>query len=398
MLPAWEVAALIARPGQGSMIDRFSPLAGPIRGLLVSAALWAAAPALAETLPDARVTSAAQILGGVKSDYPPHAHVAALAAWQTHRKTLAPRWDRLQRTRLSVIESWRNEVLQAEVDRCRTLLYPFSGPDFLNAYLMFPRCDTYVLFGLEPPGEVPALEGMDAKETAALLEEVRTALGDILARNYFVTRKMSEQLRTPRLTGTVPIMLTAMGLLDLRVAAIEPFDLAQVSGPHPSGRVDPARRAKGVKLTFFRPPAGKPQTLYYFALNVTDGALRANPEFLPFLEQFAPSMTFIKSASYLLHAKEFTRIRQTLLDASELVVQDDTGIPYAILVDRKFDIQLFGVYAPPIKDFPNALQEDLFAAYQQEGNVAALPFSFGYHWQKGRSGLIVARSAAKKRS
>ena len=379
-----------------------SPFAAAARAgcALAIVLLGAGVPVFAEpsVASDPRVSSAAQILGGVKSDYAPHAHVAALDAWKTHRKTLTPQWDWVRRARLSVIEKWRNEVLQAEADRCRTLLYPFSGPDFLNAYLMFPRCDTYVLFGLEPPGEVPALESMDAAETAALLEEVRVALRDVLARNYFITKKMSEQLRTPRVNGTVPIMLTAMGLLDLRVASIEPFDLAQFPGPRPSGKVDPAKRAKGVKLTFFQPPAGKPQTLYYFALNVTDGALRANPEFLPFLRQFAPSTTFIKSASYLLHGKEFTRIRQTLLDASELVVQDDTGIPYAILVDRKFDIRLFGVYAPPIKEFPYALQEDLAAAYQQSGQVAALPFSFGYHWQKGRSGLIVARSAAKKRS
>jgi len=380
------------------MTVRVSSLSKIIRGLPVAAALWAGAPALAEppVAADARITSTAKILGGVKTDYPPLTRVEDLAAWQAHHKTLTPQWERLRRARLSVIESWRKEVLEADVDRCRTLLYPFSGPDFLNAHLMFPRCDTYVLFGLEPPGEVPALESMDAAETGALLQEVRFALRDILARNYFITKKMSEDLHTPHLNGTVPIMLTAIGLLDLRVVSIEPFDLANLPLPHPVGQVAPERRAKGVKLTFFQPPAGKLQTLYYFGLNVTNGALRANPEFLPFLKQFAPSMTFIKSASYLLHDKSFTQVRQTLLDASELVVQDDTGIPYAILVDRKFDIRLFGVYAPPIKDFPNALQEDLFAAYQQEGNVAALPFSFGYHWQKGRSGLIIARSAAKK--
>lgn len=369
-----------------------------VAGALAAAALCAGAPAIgADTVvPDTRVTSTARVLSGVGSDYPPHAHITKLEAWQKHQKTLAPRWQRLQRTRLSVIESWRDTAIPAEVERCRTLLYPFSGPDFLNAYLMFPRCNTYVLFGLEPPGEVPALEAMDPKETEALLEEIRLALRDVLARNYFITKRMSEQLRTPHLNGALPLMLTSMGLLDLRVAAVEPFDLAQLPGPHPTIKVPDERRAKGVKVTFFRPPAGKPQTLYYFSLNVTDGALRANPEFLPFLKKFTPSMTLIKSAAYLLQGKEFTRIRQTLLDASEVIVQDDTGIPYSALVDRKFEIRLYGRYAPPIKEFPYAYQEDLAAAYGQAGKVSELPFSFGYHWKVGSSGLMIARSTAKR--
>ena len=379
--------------------DTGRTLSRAARALATAAALWAGAPAMAgdTVAADARVTSTARVLGGVAPSYAPHAEIAKLAAWQKHQKTLAPRWQYLQRTRLSAIGKWRDATIPADVDRCKALLYPFGGPDFLNAYVMFPRCDTYVLFGLEPPGEVPALEALDPKETEALLEEVRLALRDVLARNYFITKRMSEQLRTQHLNGALPLMLTAMGLLDLRVAAVEPVDLASLPGPHPSGKVADARRGKGVKVTFFQPPAGKPQTLYYFSLNVTDGALRANPEFLPFLKHFAPSITFIKSAAYLLRGTEFSRIRQTLLDTSEVVIQDDTGIPYGVLVERKFEVSLYGRYAPPIKEFPYAYQEDLAAAYAQAGGkVAELPFSFGYHWKVGSSGLIIARSPAKR--
>jgi len=320
----------------------------------------------------------------------------SLGAWKTHRKELAPRWAQLQRQRLSVIERWRDDVLREDLERCRTLLYPFSGPDFLNAYLWFPHCDSYVLFGLEPPGEVPAFERMSHEDTAALLEDVRASLRDILARNYFITRNMSEQLRTPRLTGVLPLVLMSIGLFDLRVAAVQPFDLAQLPGPHPAAKVRADRRAKGVKVTFFRPPAGKPQTLYYLALNVTDKALRANPEFLPFLKQFKPSMTFIKSASYLLHGKEFAGTRKALLEASEVVIQDDTGIPYRFLRAREFDIRLFGRYSPPIADFPYAYQNDLAAAYEEASDVPALPFSFGYHWRQGEAALILARKPAQR--
>jgi len=366
------------------------------RLVLALAAVAAGAQTPAISAPDPRITSTARLLAGVASGYEAHAHVAALDAWKKHQETLAPQWERLQRERLSVIEEWRDDVLGAELDRCRTLLYPFSGPDFLNAYLLFPRCDTYVFFGLERPGEVPPLEAMSREDAQALLKDVRVALGDVLVRNYFITSHMAEQVHTPRLKGMLPLMLASMGLLDVRITAVEPFDLGRTAGPLPNTGARASRQARGVKITFLQPLVGKPQTLYYLSLDTTDVALRANPEFLPFLARHNPSMTFLKSASYLLHGNEFAGTRKVLLEVSELVVQDDTGIPYRSLRERGFEVRLFGRYARPIKDFNYGYQKDLDAAYRQVANVAVLPFPFGYHWQQGRSGLMVARSTAKR--
>ena len=341
---------------------------------------------------DARLTSAAQLLAGAATDYTAHERIAALEAWQAHRAALAPRWERLQRERLSVIETWRNQVLGSDISTCRTMLYPFSGPDFLNAYLLFPRCDTYVMFGLEAPGAVPPFESMSADEAALYLNDMRVALTDFLARNYFITSRMAKQLQTPRLKGVLPLMLASMGLLDVRIIAVEPFDL----GPGSEAARRAGRRAQGAKITFSHAQVGKPQTLYYLSLDATDKALAANPEFLPFLAQFGSSVTFLKSASYLLHGNEFAGTRKVLLDSTDLLVQDDTGIPYRYLRDRGFEVRLFGRYARPIRDFNYGYQHDLAAAYRTSGKVADLPFPFGYHWQDGRSGLILARGTAKR--
>ncbi|MFO1364546.1 MAG: hypothetical protein U1F45_19155 [Burkholderiales bacterium] len=362
---------------------------------LLAACLLAGAPAATAepSAPvDARITSTARLLAGIESDYPAHARIAALDAWQAHRATLAPKWERLQRGRLSVIETWRNQTLGSDAAACRALLYPFSGPDFMNAYLLFPRCDTYVMFGLEAPGSPPPFETMGADEAGLYLKDMRVALTDFLARNYFITSRMAKQLHTPRLKGVAPLVLASMGLLDVRVTAVEPFDL----GPGSDEARRAGRRAQGMKITFWHPQVGKPQTLYYLSLDATDRALKANPEFLPFLAQFGPSITFLKSASYLLHGNEFAGTRAVLLDATELLVQDDTGIPYRYLRARGFEVRLYGRYARPIRDFNYGYQHDLAAAYRTSGKVADLPFPFGYHWQDGRSGLILARGAAKR--
>ena len=355
------------------------------------ATVAAAAPSPAPDV-DARLTSAAQLLAGAETEYAAHERIAALEAWQAHRAALAPRWERLQRERLSVIESWRNQVLGSDISTCRTMLYPFSGPDFLNAYLLFPRCDTYVMFGLEAPGGVPPFESMSVDEAGLFLKDMRVALTDFLARNYFITSRMAKQLQTPRLKGVLPLMLASMWLLDVRIIAVEPFDL----GPGSEAARRAGRRAQGVKITFSHAQVGKPQTLYYLSLDATDKELAANPEFLPFLAQFGSSVTFLKSASYLLHGNEFAGTRKVLLDSTDLLVQDDTGIPYRYLRDRGFEVRLFGRYARPIRDFNYGYQHDLAAAYRTSGKVADLPFPFGYHWQDGRSGLILARGTPKR--
>ena len=357
-----------------------------------SIATGVAATALPSAAADARITSTARLLAGVAPDYAPYERIAMLESWQAHRAALAPKWERLQRERLSVIETWRNQVLGSDIESCRTMLYPFSGPDFLNAYLLFPRCDTYVMFGLEAPGSVPALEGMSADEAGLLLKDMRVALTDFLERNYFITSRMARQLQTPRLKGVLPLMLASMGLLDMRIISVEPFDL----GPGSEAARRTGRRAQGVKITFSHAQVGKPQSLYYLSLDATDKALAANPEFLPFLAQFRSSVTFLKSASYLLHGNEFSGTRRVLLEVTDLFVQDDTGIPYRYLRDRGFEVRLFGRYARPIRDFNYGYQHDLAAAYRTSGKVADLPFPFGYHWQDGHSGLILARGAAKR--
>ncbi|HET9041678.1 MAG TPA: hypothetical protein VFN70_00920, partial [Burkholderiales bacterium] len=110
-------------------ISSFARALAALAAACAFATVAAAAPPPAADA-DARLTSAALLLAGAETDYAAHERIAALAAWQAHRAALAPRWERLQRERLSVIETWRNQVLGSDAATCRTMLYPFSGPDF----------------------------------------------------------------------------------------------------------------------------------------------------------------------------------------------------------------------------------------------------------------------------
>jgi hypothetical protein len=153
------------------------------------------------------------------------------------------------------------------------------------------------------------------------------------------------------------------------------------------------RDLKGVTIEFRAPGANGMQRVHYFTLDATDRGLAHYPEFLAFLRHLAPTTTFIKSASYLLHGGKFSQMRSALLDVSEFLVQDDSGLPYAMLEKRGWRVQLHGRYSRPIPPFGGAFQVGLDHAYKAQP-VAPLPFAFGYQFhdfRDARSNLMVAR-------
>ena len=93
--------------------------------------------------------------------------------------------------------------------------------------------------------------------------------------------------------------------------------------------VVPRGAAPGVKIVF-SDGTGPKQTLYYFSTNLADGSFERSG-FSAFLAKLGPADSLIKSASYLLHKPQFSGVRKLLLDRSAIIVQDDSGIPLAIL-------------------------------------------------------------------
>lgn len=334
---------------------------------------------------DPRLTSIAQLLAGVQPEYALHARIAALDTWQAHRRALVPQWRKLQSGRLDAIEAWRDQALARIAPRCRTLFYPFSGPDFLNAYLLFPLCDTYVFLGLEPPGTLPELDRMAPAGVAASLSDMRAALQDLVAHNFFMTKHMAEQLHTPRINGVAPLLVASMGVIRIRIMAVEPFTL-------PAARAGGKAMLKGVRVSFFHPDIGRPQVLIYLAADASNGGFEKTPELGAFLSTLNPARVLVKSGSYLLHRPYFSRLRDSVLDIAELVVQDDTGIPYRLLRERGWTVQLYGNYTGPIALFAGDRQADLATAYQNRMDGHPLPFAFGYKGTHGESNAMVARS------
>ena len=148
------------------------------------------------------------------------------------------------------------------------------------------------------------------------------------------------------------------------------------------------RAASALELVFVR-PGHDPQTVIYIRAPADDAVINRRPGVLPFLERDAPYATFLKSASYLLHGKEFSVVRKLLLSKSRLVLEDDSGIPLRYLKAPEWTVTLYGKYEKPVKDFNYGYQADMAAAYADTRAVKPLTFSFGYHWTAGAGASVL---------
>ena len=348
-----------------------------------------------------RINSTARLMAGLPPTYPGHQAIAERPEWKAHSAKLQASWAWLRKQQIAPLTAWRNGAMPRACPVGKTLLYPFSGPDFFNAYWLFPNCETYVMFGLEPIGTPPDIEKMNEVQLTRLLTDVREAMANLLARNYFITSKMDQQMQAEELNGVVPIIMISMALAGVEVLQISPMTLTRsrhAAEVTTDSTIRPRRKLKGVTIVFRKPGAPVPQRINYFSVDASNVGMARYPQFGDYLRGLAPTTTLIKSASYLLHVAEFKRLRNVLLDVSGFLVQDDTGVPYTMLTKRGWQLNVYGRYEVPIPPFERRYQPKLAEVYST-ANPAPLAFRFGYRRSFGddRSNVMVGQRIPPRR-
>src|SRR5262245_39045034 len=113
------------------------------------------------------------------------------SAWQQHAHALDIAWARLENDRLSKVRGWSAANLTKPQ---QTVLYMFSGPDFLYLDAFFPDRTTYVMSGLEPVGQIPAITPGLTRTYGAALAGLRASVGTALNYSFFITQHMQSSL------------------------------------------------------------------------------------------------------------------------------------------------------------------------------------------------------------
>jgi hypothetical protein len=342
---------------------------------------------------DARMLSeSGKLLAGLPLDpQGPLATLAVRGSVAQHQRAFLDTWNRFNAERADPAMAWYEQELAELPWVDETIYYPFSGPDSLYPMLFFPRARNYLMAGLEPVGMLPDLNQLSETELSQGLGQLRHSLRAILAFSFFRTNDMQAELKHNRLPGVLPIITLFLHqrgyeLRSVSTIVLEPNGQTCVVAPEDQAYRDPTR-IPGVVVRFSRVGESEVRRMVYFQVDLSNEGLRKSPHYLSWVDALMPRVTYLKAASYLMHNPYFSTIRDFITRESEIVLQDDSGIPLKAFPAETWDWRLYGSYQQPIPLFANRLQPDLRAAYQRKDNRVALPFGIGYQHRRDTSNL-----------
>jgi hypothetical protein len=301
-------------------------------------------------------------------------------SWQRHARFFDAAFGQLEARQLAKVRSWADANLAAPRS---TMFYMFSGPDFLYADAFYSKATTYVLSALEPVGSVPDLTRV--AYLGSTLNNIEHSMSSILNFSFFITKHMKTDLRADQVSGTLPILYVFLARSGKTIRDVSLISLDDKGAVHFSNDDAGKSATRGVRITFAGVD-GVEKTLYFFSTDLSNSGVRASG-FLKFCATLAPGNSLIKSASYLLHAGNFSVVRDFLLANSATIIQDDSGIPLTDYDQRKWRFFPFGRYAGPISEFPGRHQQSYAELFQRS---QPLGFGIGYRWHAYESNLLLS--------
>jgi len=341
----------------------------------------------------AQVQDVAAFLGGLQPSQ--HSDLASLAqqpAWQAFAKDQEKSWAKYGATHTSRMTKWASTELDSVHRSSPTIFYPFSGPDFLNVFTMFPTSQTYVLMGLEPVGSVPARKSL---ENPRLFSAVKASLWSVLNFSFFRTNDMAVDLKSVELDGAVPLLMLFAARTGNQITAVRHVQLDAAGNLQPASP-DTSRAAlkkivPGVEIKLHGAD-GQPKTVYYFSTDLSNHGLQVKPAPIKFVSSLGPLTTYVKSATYLMHKLYFSEVRRLVLRHSRYILQDDSGIAMKFFQKGAWQFNYYGTYKRPINLFAKHYQPELTKAYSDTlHRPRPLPFGTGYNWRQTDSNLLLAR-------
>ncbi len=310
--------------------------------------------------------------------------------WSTHANQLKENWSKMESSRLTPMSNWVNAKINPIINDTLPLVYPYSGPDFLHANYLFPDASSYTMMALEPIGDLPSFSTMKQVDMDNYLKNINRFLRDIYRRSYFITKNMEGDVDTSAVNGILPLLYVFIERSNYEILNVERIGL-DVNGEIVPKNQAASKKLDGVQFTIMQNGDSQQKELVYWDCDISNSGFERTPELAKYLAKLSESNTFMKSASYLMHYSTFSDMREFVLDNSNAILEDDTGIPYNYFEPSEWNSYLYGKYTKPIADFQERLwQEDLQFAYdstdQYSGN---LPFSLGYHWGDGAQNYML---------
>ncbi|MBV9946750.1 MAG: hypothetical protein JOZ69_07880 [Myxococcales bacterium] len=308
-------------------------------------------------------------------------------------------------------------------DLPRTVVYPFGGGDLASALATYPDALEITTISLEPAGDVRPIDTLPPDRLSHELAEHRSHLERLFEKAHSRTDNLEKESKSD-LPGEVIFALAALAVygdepVGLRYFRLRPDGtIAYVTKADIEAAKTPAdRRAlfANVELRFRRAQAGAGQAgtapaagpgsdagsasaagpvrvMRHISFNLDDAHLKADPSLLAHLSAKGRVATMTKAASHLLWNDQFSRIRGWLLEHTDWMISDSTGLPPRFAAPAGFQQDTYGVFAGPapfglLNPRDAADFRHLFASQPPR----ELPFRYGYPDRDGHAHMVVTQ-------
>ena len=309
----------------------------------------------------------AQVLAGLDTQFYNKNEV-----YQRYKTSANEAYETFYSTKISPFEKWRSSSLDSTKSGRGSVFYPFSGPDIVYAYSLYPNAADYFLFGLEPIGVIPQWTASERDSMVNNLATLQHALSDQMKFSFFVTTHMSSDLNQQNANGVLPVLLFYMARLNLRVVDIKHIAISD-NGTLIDGE---SEIGKGLQIIFTKGNEQILQRLNYFSTDISNPGYEKCKGLEALISAIDKSDVLIKSASYCLHEEKYNRIRTQILKHANSIVQDDTGVPYNYFQENEWYFKFFGSYQSPIPVFKQFYQKEFHQKFREQG--IPIDFRFGY--------------------
>ncbi|HEX8793211.1 MAG TPA: hypothetical protein VF765_19845 [Polyangiaceae bacterium] len=283
------------------------------------------------------------------------------------------------------------------------VVYPFGGGDLVSALATFPDASEITTISLEPAGDIRPIDRLAPDFLAHELAVHRAHLERLFEKAHSRTENLEKESKT-ELPGEIVFDLAALVVHGEEPVSLRYFrlkadgSLAYVT----QADIDAAKRPgdrhalfANAELRFRRAGvADAPvQVLRHVSFNLDDVHLKADPSLLAYLTaRGAKVSAMTKAATHLLWNDHFSLIRGWLVEHTDWMISDSTGLPPRIAAPAGFTQETYGTFDGP-SPFGDPDKRDaddlkkLFAAQPSRD----LPFRYGYPDKDSHAHLIVTK-------
>ena len=285
-----------------------------------------------------------------------------------------------------------------------TIVYPFGGVDLVTVLTVFPDAKEITTLSLEPSGDPRLFAKLTKKDLPGAYATIRKMLDRLMSVSHSRTIDLA-QVTKRNVPGHLLFSLFALSLHGQVPISVRYFDIAENGDIVyvEDADIEALTDKKKLQTLFsnmeiqFVPkddPKAQPIVFRHIQADLGDDHLQKDRRVLAHLEAKGKVTAMTKAASYLLHNKEFSEIRNYLLANMVWMVSDSTGIPPKYAEEAGFEQETWGKYHGSFLKIGHTYGPAMMRMWKNNPQQE-LGFWFGYP-DKDRNGhLLVTRPKAK---